>query len=160
MNAVLVRRRWPMLAVSLLLSGGAWAQANPYSDRPVSVDKRKAGGESHSYTGRAEFDGQGATLSLTIQANGSVSGKLHKDKACGSNMRLNAVDVNFNGSVQNGPWSNKKASIGGNWTGQATTCDGKVASDYSKSGDIVIKWDGGKIKARIKASGGWYVFNP
>ena len=99
-----------------------------------------ASSQTLPYQGYTEYDDRPATLTL-IFSGSSVTGKLHVNPVCESNVHLTGVDINLVGTAT-GPWESKSTSITGTWNGgDLDPCSGGTIKNdisYPNAGDFKI----------------------
>jgi hypothetical protein len=109
----------------------------------------------YRYSGKTEFDGQSATLTLKLTGT-QVTGVLTKQPVCGDSIRLNRVEASFTGTLA-GTWESDGASVSASWSGGDYGCDGNLVADYPTSGSLVITVSATEVRVK-RASEYEYVF--
>jgi hypothetical protein len=104
-----------------------------------------AAGINFPYSGVATYDGQPATMDLTITGT-AVTGTLNKPGVCESNIRLTTTALVLTG-ILTGPWEGS-GTITGNWTGGDTVCGNQLtlADGYPQQGTFTISKQGKKVQ--------------
>ncbi|MBN1234552.1 MAG: hypothetical protein JW999_00705 [Methanotrichaceae archaeon] len=144
---MILRSTWVLVLAFLMLSGFASSQNMPYQ-------------------GYTEYDGRPATLNL-IFSGSSVTGKLHVNPVCESNVHLTGVDLNLVGTAT-GPWENKSTSITGTWIGgDLNPCSGETIKNdasYPNAGSFtisIVSHNGRDAIRMVRMPTGYgYVFEP
>lgn len=120
---------------------------------------------SFGYSGVATYDGQPATMLLSITGS-QVTGSLSKPGVCESNIHLTTTTLALTGVLAGGSWEGT-GTITGTWIGGDTMCGTQltIADGYPQQGTFTISYDGSKVQllrtgAAPLPSGWTYDFGP